>query len=436
MRNVNVVPKVSVIVPVFKPGDAIKKCMKSLQGQSLQNIELIFIDDCGNDGSLQVILEAAEKDQRIRIIKNEKNLGPGATRNRGIEAACGEYLAFVDADDYVTNDYLELLYNKAINHSEKIVRGTFAIVNSIDFSADYQRGNYMLKSIREGMAENKPLYSVFLTPFLCAIFLRSWIVDSGIRFGTMNYSEDKIFLLQACHKARTMAIEDRAVYFYVMNPHSLVHTLSANRLRDSLSANKVQVNYILTNIEKDEISPEYLFHLIEYPLVIQAAAARQDKLKAEASEYLRGLIAQSRLFPESARGEKRSAVVTALQEYGVNISTGIYWDQSSEEEWEPYMDAVLRVYRFAVCHPERQDLYGGLAKQALRNMIDFRLGHKENRKKGSTISWNNLEKSLIQGTSDRTAEKTVRRRFAYYYCEAFVHAAGHPIKQRIKARRV
>lgn len=436
MGNVNFVPKVSVIVPVFKPGDAIKKCLKSLQNQSLWEIELIFIDDCGNDGSLQDVSEAAENDQRIRILKNEKNSGPGASRNRGIEAACGEYLAFVDADDYVADDYLELLYRKAINSSERIVRGTFAVVNADDSFVDYHRGISMLESIREGVAENKPLYSVFLTPFFCAVFLRSWIVDSGIRFGTMNYSEDKIFLLQACHKAGTMEIEEKAVYYYVQNPHSLVHTLTAKRLRDSQAANEVLLDYVLTNIEKEEISVEYLIHLIEYPLVIQAAAARQDKLKAEAAEYLNGLTEQSRSFPDSAGWEGKSSVIAALREYGANISTGVYWDKRAEEEQTAYMDAVLRVYRFALCHPERKDLYGGLAKQALRNLIDFQFRHKENRKKENTCPQDNLKRIRLQGASDCKAEKKVRRRFMYYYCDALVHAIGHPIKQRIIARRV
>ena len=436
MRSAGTVPKVSVIVPVYKPGEAIKKCLKSLQSQSLQDVELIFIDDCGNDGSLQYIWEAAENDNRIRIIQNEKNLGPGATRNRGIETACGEYLTFVDADDYITDDYLELLYNKAIDSSERIVRGTFAIINSEDLSVDHHRGNLMLKSIQEGIAEKKPLYSVFLTPFLCAIYLRSWIVDSGIRFGTMNYSEDKIFLLQACYTAKTMAIEERAIYYYVQNPHSLVHTLTVERLHDSLAANAVLLNYIRTNMEKEEISAEYLFHLIEYPLVIQAAAARQDKLKTEASEYLQTLANQSRLFSDVVSGKKRSALVTALTEYGVNISPGIYWVEGAEEEWAPYIDAVHRLQRFAFCHPERLDLYEDLAKRALRNVIDLQLSRKENSKKENTFSQNNLRRILLQVGSGSRAEKKVRRRFVYYYYDALIHTAGHRVKRRIKARRV
>ena len=106
-------PKVSVIVPVYEPGEAIKKCMESLQGQTLQSIEMIFIDDCGKDGSIKFVLDAAERDQRIRIIENEHNSGPGVSRNIGIKAACGEYLAFVDADDFISQNYFELLYNKA-----------------------------------------------------------------------------------------------------------------------------------------------------------------------------------------------------------------------------------------------------------------------------------------------------------------------------------
>ena len=109
--------KVSVIVPVYHPGAGLAKCMQMLRGQTLPEIELIFVDDRGSDEDASLIQKAASDDPRIILIRNAENLGPGPSRNRGIAAASGEYLAFADADDYPAEDFLALLYAKALESS-------------------------------------------------------------------------------------------------------------------------------------------------------------------------------------------------------------------------------------------------------------------------------------------------------------------------------
>ena len=98
---------VSLIVPVWNPGEGVKKCIESLRSQTLTNIEIIFVDDRGSDASMEAIRAAAELDSRIKILVNPENSGPGYSRNAGIEASRGEYLGFIDPDDYVApEDYL------------------------------------------------------------------------------------------------------------------------------------------------------------------------------------------------------------------------------------------------------------------------------------------------------------------------------------------
>jgi glycosyltransferase involved in cell wall biosynthesis len=99
-------PKVSVIVPVWNPGSGISRCIGSLRNQTLDDIEMIFVDDCGTDGAMDVVRAAEKEDPRIRIMENSKNIGPGISRNKGIEVARGDYLSFIDADDYVNPVFL------------------------------------------------------------------------------------------------------------------------------------------------------------------------------------------------------------------------------------------------------------------------------------------------------------------------------------------
>lgn len=106
--------KVSVIVPVYNAEKYLRECVDSIIGQTLQDMEIIFVDDGSTDHSLEILQEYAKEDNRIQIVKG-KHLGGGAARNSGIERATGEYLAFVDSDDEMEPEMLE----KAYAHSKK-----------------------------------------------------------------------------------------------------------------------------------------------------------------------------------------------------------------------------------------------------------------------------------------------------------------------------
>ena len=116
------VPKVSVIIPVYCSQGRISETLRCLQNQTLQELEFIFIDDKGCDGSFDIILGAASTDSRIVCIANDTNRGPGASRNKGIEIARGEFIAFVDADDMISHDFYEKLYEKAQKTGALVVK--------------------------------------------------------------------------------------------------------------------------------------------------------------------------------------------------------------------------------------------------------------------------------------------------------------------------
>ena len=110
MNNTDI--KVSVIMPIYNAYDYLRPAIESVLGQTLQEIEIICVDDGSTDSSFDLIKEYQQKDERIRIA-TETNAGPALARNNGIKRARGEYLAFLDADDFCDPDLLEKLYNKA-----------------------------------------------------------------------------------------------------------------------------------------------------------------------------------------------------------------------------------------------------------------------------------------------------------------------------------
>ena len=110
-------PKVSIIVPVYNEEEYVSTCLDSLVKQTLDDIEIIVIDDNSTDNSLSILLDYARKYSNIKVYHNEKNIGQGATRNRGLSLARGEYIGFVDSDDYVSYTMYDDMYKALVNNN-------------------------------------------------------------------------------------------------------------------------------------------------------------------------------------------------------------------------------------------------------------------------------------------------------------------------------
>lgn len=112
-------PLITVIIPVYNCENYIKKCLDSLIKQTYQNIEVIVIDDGSFDNSLQTCLSYSLKDTRVKVY-SKKNGGPGSARNYGLNKANGDFIAFIDSDDYVEDNYLEYLYNLLVKNNADV----------------------------------------------------------------------------------------------------------------------------------------------------------------------------------------------------------------------------------------------------------------------------------------------------------------------------
>ena len=110
-------PKVSIIVPIYNEEEYVSTCLLSLINQTLDDIEIILIDDNSTDNSLNILLDYAKKYPNIKVYHNEKNLGQGASRNIGLSFATGEYIGFVDSDDYVSYTMYEDMYKAVLNNN-------------------------------------------------------------------------------------------------------------------------------------------------------------------------------------------------------------------------------------------------------------------------------------------------------------------------------
>lgn len=205
--------KISIIIPVYNAESFLGRCLDSLLAQSFQDFEIICIDDCGNDRSRE-ILETYRTNypDKIAIITNETNCGAGQSRNNGMAHAQGDYLVFVDSDDYLASDYLETYVRVMENQPCDIVIGGF------------------IKD-RAGSLETHPvsdsIWSVVTYPMACAkMWDRSFVENNQIRFGTTSCAEDTFFSLSAFIHNATYRVLDYEGYYYYQNAQSAIETTS------------------------------------------------------------------------------------------------------------------------------------------------------------------------------------------------------------------
>ena len=148
--------KVSIVVPVYNVEKYLKRCVDSLIEQSYSNLEILLVDDGSKDSSLSICKEYELKDSRIRVFHKE-NEGLGLTRNYGIERATGEYITFVDSDDYLTTDAIAVMLDRAIATNADVVIATHYYKNEVQEVAIPERlysGNEIKKALMVHMMGN------------------------------------------------------------------------------------------------------------------------------------------------------------------------------------------------------------------------------------------------------------------------------------------
>ncbi len=147
------VPKVSVIIPVYNTEKYLRECLDSVLNQTLKEIEVICIDDGSTDNSLEILNKYAQKDSRV-IVLTQKNIGVGKTRNKGIQISKGEFVIFIDPDDFYPDmDIVETLYNKAVENNVNIAGGEFASFKDGVISQNYSGNLSKYIFDREGIID-------------------------------------------------------------------------------------------------------------------------------------------------------------------------------------------------------------------------------------------------------------------------------------------
>lgn len=199
-------PAVSVIIPVYNSADCLERTVQSVLAQSLRSLELILVDDGSDDGSQALCDAFAARDGRVRVI-HQANAGVSAATNRGLDAARGEYVAFVDHDDYISVNFCERLYALAAAQQADISKGT-----SVRIHADgaCELDAWMNRAIHEHES-----YLYFFGEWWTAIYRRALIEEHHLRLREdLILAHDLLFQLQAVLACRSLVTCEDAVYFW------------------------------------------------------------------------------------------------------------------------------------------------------------------------------------------------------------------------------
>lgn len=204
--------KISIIVPVYNTEKYLNKCIDSLINQTLKDIEMIIINDGTKDNSEEIIKEY--KDKRIKYYKND-NQGIGKTRNFGIKKAHGEFLMFIDSDDYIKEDCCEKLYNNAKeNNSSIVVSDFYKDINGR--LEEIKIGNFKTSSIKD----NKDLLLTINTGPCNKIFKRELIINNNIMFEENHKYEDSPFVIDSILYADKISKCNSALSYYCIHKNS------------------------------------------------------------------------------------------------------------------------------------------------------------------------------------------------------------------------
>lgn len=216
--------KISVIIPVYNVERYLETCLDSVINQTYQNLEIIIINDGSTDSSLEICKKYEKLDKRIILI-DQKNKGLSGARNFGIKKATGDYIHFLDSDDYINLNYYEKMIEALGNTNADIVLGGFYNeLSPIQKSVRY-KFSYCYTSVYDRLVGT----SLFFYRFACQYLVKkSLLTDNNILFTEGRYFEDLLFTLQVAVCANKVTTAPNTEYFYRKNNNSI--SLAQNKI--------------------------------------------------------------------------------------------------------------------------------------------------------------------------------------------------------------
>jgi glycosyltransferase involved in cell wall biosynthesis len=247
--------KVSIIIPVYNVEPYIERCLLSVLNQTYENIEIILVDDCGQDNSMSVARQITEdhpNGHKIRFLKNECNKGPSVARNKGIKSAIGEYIYFLDSDDEITLNCIETLFKESEGF-DLVIGGAISGSGTIFFNN--QRNTFENEDVRNAY------FSGLINSMTCnKLVSRKFILSNNLFLDPdpENLHEDFLwcfFVLMACRK---MKIIETTTYIYHIRENTRNTNFTIKNINAYIYGYNIIKSHIVRNYPNNLLAMEYL----------------------------------------------------------------------------------------------------------------------------------------------------------------------------------
>ena len=249
--------KISVIIPVYNTEDYIEKCIRSIMEQTFKNLEIIIVNDGTTDKSIDICKKLQEEDNRIIII-NQENMGVSKARNTGLKNATGDYIGFVDSDDFLEPDMYEIMYNHLENEQADLCRIKAFIYNregGIEEIAK-ERNTFIYNNELEIM--NAYLKNELKIAVWDKLFRAETVKD--LVFDDKLFNEDAAYVWEACLNSKKVVMDTKQLYHHIKRPvNSLTSAPFGEHNLTLFKYSKDNFNKLIT--ERPELEEQaYLFY--------------------------------------------------------------------------------------------------------------------------------------------------------------------------------
>ncbi|QCX53428.1 glycosyltransferase [Elizabethkingia sp. JS20170427COW] len=292
-------PLVSIIIPIYKVEKYITKCLKSVIDQTYPNIEILLINDCSPDHSVEVVEHYLTERSiliPIHIIHHTENKGLSEARNTGLEHAKGDYIYFLDSDDWISQDCISLLTASALLHQSEI-----AIGDTICFLEEEQieKKLFPLQYSTECLSGNPEIFHAFSQGFWPVIapnklYKKAFLTQYHLKFYPGLLAEDELWSFQWVQFAKKISFVKKDTYYYLLRSHSIISSKTKKNFEDMLF---ILGEFTKTYLEeRDQVKKigikKHILKFKEMLLIMQWRSLRGDKA------YLKKNYGQLKNFPK------------------------------------------------------------------------------------------------------------------------------------------
>lgn len=257
---------ISVIVPVYNVEKYINKCIDSIINQTYTNLEIILVDDGSPDNCGKICDEYAEKDKRIKVI-HKKNGGVSSARNEGLKKSKGEWISFIDADDWIEKDFCEILINKAIETKSdialcgynRVVDNQKEKINVSNKELFFDSNEYLIKTLNPQTGFG----------FCHMKLIRKQIINNIFFNENIVVGEDALFNIMISKNINKAIFVEKALYNYRLNNQSVVKKYDKNYAKKYLLAMQVIKEYLFEKCNNKVIQQNY-YNFVAYHVLLIA----------------------------------------------------------------------------------------------------------------------------------------------------------------------